>query len=279
MPWRIPAILMTLMALSHVDGSRVATTTTVIAVVLRAELVQCDPCSQGKSTGSQASEPTFDASRVSAPGWQQVQPEDDDSACSSQSYLYLIIGILLFTCAPAIACICHYKTHNNVDNIESDQPTSSQTKLDLTMLDACTFEATTAQPGDMSSIVSDPAFECSICLCSIQTGDMVSKLPCSHTFHHACIYRWLSLKHRCNELLCPLCKQHIDGSHRVEIAEPLTSTQVPPLPEVVPMAAGVAEVAEAMAGPDSSPHSSPSLSSCPTQLHPPSETEVAAHEP
>ncbi|CAG9323242.1 unnamed protein product [Blepharisma stoltei] len=43
---------------------------------------------------------------------------------------------------------------------------------------------------------------CSICLENMKTREIVSKLSnCHHTFHKACIERWLQIKH-----ICPLCR-------------------------------------------------------------------------
>jgi len=42
---------------------------------------------------------------------------------------------------------------------------------------------------------------CTVCLVPLGSGDSVAKLPCGHTFHHACISKWLSERSR----TCPLC--------------------------------------------------------------------------
>ncbi|XP_019179277.1 PREDICTED: probable E3 ubiquitin-protein ligase RHY1A [Ipomoea nil] len=45
---------------------------------------------------------------------------------------------------------------------------------------------------------------CSICLEEFSAGVNVRPLPCSHSFHHSCIAKWLE-KHA----TCPLCRIHI----------------------------------------------------------------------
>lgn len=45
---------------------------------------------------------------------------------------------------------------------------------------------------------------CMVCLVPLGSGDSVAKLPCGHTFHHACISKWLSERSR----MCPLCGCH-----------------------------------------------------------------------
>lgn len=42
--------------------------------------------------------------------------------------------------------------------------------------------------------------ECSICLATLEPGDIVRRLRCTHCFHKPCIDRWLLQKAR-----CPLC--------------------------------------------------------------------------
>lgn len=47
--------------------------------------------------------------------------------------------------------------------------------------------------------------ECSICLCEVEPGDGVRRLPgCGHAFHSACIDIWLLRRAD-----CPLCKQDV----------------------------------------------------------------------
>ena len=42
---------------------------------------------------------------------------------------------------------------------------------------------------------------CAICAQLVKTGNLCVALPCSHTFHSACIVRWFSLNHT-----CPVCR-------------------------------------------------------------------------
>lgn len=53
--------------------------------------------------------------------------------------------------------------------------------------------------------------ECSICLCEVQPGDSVRRLPsCEHTFHRACIDLWLLRRAD-----CPLCKRHVRAADAI----------------------------------------------------------------
>ncbi|CAM0149044.1 unnamed protein product [Urochloa decumbens] len=43
--------------------------------------------------------------------------------------------------------------------------------------------------------------ECAVCLQDFVAEDTLRAMPCSHTFHQDCIFRWLRVNH-----VCPLCR-------------------------------------------------------------------------
>lgn len=47
----------------------------------------------------------------------------------------------------------------------------------------------------------DESFDCTICLASVDDGDMVGILPCSHIFHAECLAQWIQRRN-----VCPLCQ-------------------------------------------------------------------------
>ncbi|CAO2145563.1 unnamed protein product [Urochloa humidicola] len=55
-----------------------------------------------------------------------------------------------------------------------------------------------ARAGDAGS--RTPA-ECAVCLQDFVAEDALRAMPCSHTFHQDCIFRWLRVNH-----VCPLCR-------------------------------------------------------------------------
>ncbi|OEL31817.1 hypothetical protein BAE44_0007164, partial [Dichanthelium oligosanthes] len=55
--------------------------------------------------------------------------------------------------------------------------------------------------------------ECAVCLQDFVTKDTIRAMPCSHTFHQDCIFRWLRVNH-----VCPLCR-HALPSHQEEEEE------------------------------------------------------------
>jgi hypothetical protein len=48
---------------------------------------------------------------------------------------------------------------------------------------------------------------CPICLDKIKKGDKVSKLSCSHEYHHSCLIKWLS-----RDNSCPVCRCKIKNN-------------------------------------------------------------------
>jgi hypothetical protein len=42
---------------------------------------------------------------------------------------------------------------------------------------------------------------CAVCLDDFEAGDELRTMPCSHSFHERCIFRWLRISH-----LCPCCR-------------------------------------------------------------------------
>ncbi|CAM9536243.1 unnamed protein product [Chrysoparadoxa australica] len=49
--------------------------------------------------------------------------------------------------------------------------------------------------------------ECAICLATYTTGEELGTLACSHTFHYACVGKWLSAHAQ-----CPICRQDLTYS-------------------------------------------------------------------
>lgn len=62
------------------------------------------------------------------------------------------------------------------------------------------------QLASLPQVVCQPAMrgqQCSICLDGYQVGEVLTVLPCSHSFHTDCVSRWVQ---RCAH--CPLCRTH-----------------------------------------------------------------------
>lgn len=51
---------------------------------------------------------------------------------------------------------------------------------------------------------SESVEQCAICIENVETGAVVGKLACGHTFHHGCICKWVSVKPN-----CPYCRRAV----------------------------------------------------------------------
>lgn len=69
-------------------------------------------------------------------------------------------------------------------------------------------------PAETELELGNDAPECPICICELQPGEQIRRLPgCSHSFHRSCIDLWL-LRHAD----CPLCKRPIcNGAQKAKI--------------------------------------------------------------
>jgi len=65
-----------------------------------------------------------------------------------------------------------------------------------------------AEGGEASS-------ECAICIDDFTVGDELRRLPCGHSFHRACVDKWLMI-----DKTCPLCKRDVTGLEDVTPASP-----------------------------------------------------------
>ena len=68
-------------------------------------------------------------------------------------------------------------------------------------------EAYRAGGGDSDLELGSHERACAICLCEYSVGDTVCTLGCSHCFHKACVYEWLS-----QATVCPYCKRCVQES-------------------------------------------------------------------
>lgn len=60
--------------------------------------------------------------------------------------------------------------------------------------------------------------KCFICLEMMERGEMVTRIPCSHAFHSACIQDFITHQHR----QCPLCRTAIP-THRTATPEMISA--------------------------------------------------------
>uniref|UniRef100_A0A0D3HR52 RING-type domain-containing protein n=1 Tax=Oryza barthii TaxID=65489 RepID=A0A0D3HR52_9ORYZ len=53
--------------------------------------------------------------------------------------------------------------------------------------------------------------ECAVCLRDFEEKDMLRTMPCNHSFHEICLFRWLS-----ESCLCPLCRYALPKQQQVQ---------------------------------------------------------------
>jgi len=58
-----------------------------------------------------------------------------------------------------------------------------------------------------SDCMGEEDAHCTICLVEYEVGDLMKRLKCAHTFHSACIVKWLMQRRH-----CPLCQQDIESA-------------------------------------------------------------------
>ncbi|KAH7516624.1 hypothetical protein FEM48_Zijuj10G0154700 [Ziziphus jujuba var. spinosa] len=64
----------------------------------------------------------------------------------------------------------------------------------------------------------DENLECAVCLSSIDEGEEIGELRCSHLFHKSCLNKWVFF----NRTTCPLCR----GSLAPPLAQPELGVEV-----------------------------------------------------
>ncbi len=72
----------------------------------------------------------------------------------------------------------------------------------------------------------DESYDCTICLASVDDGDKVGILPCSHIFHAECLAQWIQRRN-----VCPLCQTAEIASPRAVVERETSVGSAPSHPE------------------------------------------------
>lgn len=116
---------------------------------------------------------------------------------------------------------------------EKDQKYLAETPLkelttQLTLEDGFSEKVASAEDQEQETQV------CSVCLEELAVGQLVTTLPCKHTFHHDCILRWFSTKISNFQVgCCPSCNLRV-----VAPAIPAPPVVPVPAPEALPAGTG-----------------------------------------
>lgn len=85
--------------------------------------------------------------------------------------------------------------YENVLNQSFEETTSSISKNENLEINLDQFTYTKLNVDEM----------CTICLNSLETGELVCRLNCSHTFHFDCVNEWCKYKSQ-----CPMCRDDVE---------------------------------------------------------------------
>ena len=98
-------------------------------------------------------------------------------------------------CCNPCWCLCR-----SCWQVPQPEPSRAPSKTALSELELNALPSTAYEPRTPDGKHGHDREECSICLASLQPGDVVRRLQCTHCFHKQCIDRWLTQRAR-----CPLC--------------------------------------------------------------------------
>ncbi|KAF7056273.1 hypothetical protein CFC21_063696 [Triticum aestivum] len=56
--------------------------------------------------------------------------------------------------------------------------------------------------------------DCAVCLEDFQDGDELRTMPCSHSFHRCCIFRWLEISR-----VCPYCRFTLPSVDELQVLD------------------------------------------------------------
>jgi hypothetical protein len=118
--------------------------------------------------------------------------------CKPCPGLYRLCLAVIFTSVARLllTLITFYQTFQQA----STQPTKEPQGASQSVIDSIPrqrFHSTLAEGACDSS--------CAVCLSDFEDGDSIRRLPCNHSFHCACVDRWLSQNKE-----CPLCRQDVE---------------------------------------------------------------------
>ncbi|KAL9191575.1 hypothetical protein ACHAXT_001281 [Thalassiosira profunda] len=99
-----------------------------------------------------------------------------------------------------LAGLSRTSSATNITRTGSGNDYGSVETADLTEDEGQAPSVSKLEAGLLSSFGDDEEPACSICLCEYDKGEKVTRLPCDHVFHEACLGSWTE-----NHIRCPLC--------------------------------------------------------------------------
>lgn len=140
------------------------------------------------------------------------QPHNTENALNFNLAVIIAALICALLCAlglnSMLQCVlqCTHRTISEpVEWVASKRMNTGLKKKDMVALPTSTYNNANSSASSSSSSVSS----CAICLLDFMDGERIRVLPqCNHSFHVACIDKWL-LSHSS----CPTCRLHLKSGN------------------------------------------------------------------
>ncbi|CAN6163821.1 unnamed protein product [Urochloa humidicola] len=131
-------------------------------------------------------------------------------------------GVTVFAVLAVVVLFCQYRVRSRAPVSAAavaggNNPEGCRAGVDIAKLPEFAYAESARRDDGGGAGEEEP---CSVCLGTVQTGEMVRRLPlCKHLYHVECIDMWLS-----SHTTCPLCRADVeppgDGDQAAPAAEP-----------------------------------------------------------
>jgi len=121
--------------------------------------------------------------------------------CKPCPGLYRLSLAVIFTAVARLLMTLIVFYHSFPPRFQGAQPAPKPRGASQAVIDSMPVEKFCSEGFDASGETS-----CAVCLSEFEEGDGLRRLPCNHSFHRACIDKWLK-----RNKVCPLCLQDIEA--------------------------------------------------------------------
>jgi hypothetical protein len=115
--------------------------------------------------------------------------------------LYRLSLAVIFTAVARLLMTLIVFYHSFPPRFQGAQPAPKPRGASQSLIDSMEITKYSPEVFDSSSESS-----CAVCLSEFEEDDILRRLPCNHSFHRACIDKWLK-----RNKVCPLCLQDIEA--------------------------------------------------------------------
>ncbi|KAF8101082.1 hypothetical protein N665_0210s0017 [Sinapis alba] len=165
----------------------------------------------------------------------EILAAETDMVVILSALLCALICVAGLAAVARCACLRRLAGVNSSAVGESPPPNKGLKKKALQSLPKSTFAAADS-PSSSSAGDGDSSTECAICLTEFSDGEEIRILPlCNHSFHVACIDKWLTSRSSCPSCRRVLVPVKCDRcGHHASTAESQIKDQHPPPPHQHP---------------------------------------------